>query len=237
MSAELLPHNATPLERRLADTLAHVEREEDNLEPLPEDKRLPGLDLEPVSGLWNPVSDFPNLLRTCPAELLPWLAWAEQVPEWSSDPEQMDEDTQRQVIATARETRHRRGTAQAMIKALEALNYGVELKEWFQQSPTGTPYTFSLKLELTDKGLTAEQQERLQADVARVVDKTKNVRSHLDVFNIILTQHGSIKYSAIHQSGDATTIYPFAVTELEQSGPVSHGWAAYDVETTTIYPQ
>ena len=67
MSRDLLPANATPLERALAETTA----------------RLSDVAV-PIRDLWSP--------ENCPTELLPWLAWALSVDSRvvSTDPDFLD---------------------------------------------------------------------------------------------------------------------------------------------------
>lgn len=205
MVNKLLPPSATLHEQNIAAVNA----------------RLSDIDISAVNKLWN--------ADTCPVALLPWLAWAEQVPEWSSS---WSEATQRSSIKAIRSVRRKRGTTGAVIQALNALNLGVELEEWFNQAPQGTPGTFKLNVQLSDTGLTQEEQNSIE----RVVNYAKNTRSHWDVMNVIITQHGKVNYGSTLQSGDETTLYPLIITEIEQSMPALYAMTLYDVDTTTISP-
>lgn len=202
---KLLPPSATEYEQNIAEV----------------NSQISDIDISSVNKLWN--------ADTCPLALLPWLAWAEQVPEFSSD---WSEATQRSSIKAIRSIRRKRGTAGAVIQALNALNLGVKLEEWHQQQPKGTPGTFRLNVELSDTGLTQEEQDSIE----RIVKYAKNTRSHWDVLNIIITQHGNVNYGSTLQSGDETTLYPLIITEIEQSMPALHAMTMYDVEKTTINP-
>ena len=89
--ASLLPPNATPQERAL------------DLAPAAHLGAIP----RPISRLWNP--------QTCPAALLPWLAWALSVDEWDADwPEQIRRD----VIAGSIGLHRVKGTLAALKRAL-----------------------------------------------------------------------------------------------------------------------
>lgn len=70
----------------------------------------------PVDTLWNPA--------TCPAPLLPWLAWALSVDIWDS---QWSEARQRAVIAASVEVHRRKGTLGSIRRALEAAGYGTAI--------------------------------------------------------------------------------------------------------------
>ncbi|WP_323010034.1 phage tail protein I [Paracoccus sp. (in: a-proteobacteria)] len=90
----LLPPNATRSERAIGAATAR---------PVP----------VPVGDLWNPA--------TCPAALLPWLAWALSVDDW--DPDWSDE-AKRATIAASLSVHRRKGTVWAMREALRAAGLG-----------------------------------------------------------------------------------------------------------------
>jgi len=86
----LLPPNATPLEKRIAG-----------------------------SGFAAPAQIVPTLwdADTCPAALLPWLAWAESVDDWNAE---WSEERQRAVIKASRAVHRLKGTPAAIKQALSA---------------------------------------------------------------------------------------------------------------------
>jgi phage tail P2-like protein len=96
MSPTLLPPNATQEERALEQATARL-----------------GDMAAPLRETWNPDS--------CPADLLPWLAWALQVDIWDKD---WSDDTQRAVIRGAIEVHRRKGTPWAIKRALLNAGYG-----------------------------------------------------------------------------------------------------------------
>ncbi len=132
----LLPANATALERALEAAQA----------------RLGNVPV-PVDQLWDPWR--------CPAELLPWLAWAWSVDEW--DPE-WPEEVKRRVIAAAPEVHRRKGTRAAVEQALRAIGVVADIVEWWQRQPAGVPGTFSV---------TAWVNEQLAAGGAVLTDKVQ----------------------------------------------------------------
>ena len=86
MMATLLPPNATPLERAL-------EADGAQLGDIP----------VPIDTLWIP--------ETCPAALLPWLAYSVSVDLWNPD---WPESVKRQVIAAAFDVHRIKGTLGAV---------------------------------------------------------------------------------------------------------------------------
>lgn len=92
--ATLLPPNSTPLERAVDRSAA---------------TRLAALP-SVVASLWNAA--------TCPAALLPYLAWARSVDEWD---EGWGEEKKRATIAESRYIHQHKGTLSAIYRALAAL--------------------------------------------------------------------------------------------------------------------
>lgn len=93
--SDLLPPNANLHEHALDDATARVGA-------VPVD----------IATLWTP--------GTCPAHLLPWLAWALSVDEWD---ETWTESQKRDVIAASYEIHSRKGTPHAIRTALAAIGY------------------------------------------------------------------------------------------------------------------
>ncbi|AZE54044.1 Phage tail fiber [Pseudomonas synxantha] len=125
---QLLPGNATPLERQAAQALAQIQRV-----PIP------------LRQLWNP--------DTCPVDLLPYLAWAFSVDRWDS---KWTEAAKRAAIRSSHYIHSRKGTIGALRRVVEPLGYLIEVLEWWQTTPEGVPGTFALKVGVLDTGITEE---------------------------------------------------------------------------------
>ncbi len=93
------------------------------------------------------IEDVPNPVATvrdpaqCPAPLLPWLAWAHSVDEWS---EHWTEETKRQVIADSALQHSRRGTVGAIEDAVGIWSGAVSVRVWHESDPPGPPFTLSV---------------------------------------------------------------------------------------------
>lgn len=147
--SSLLPRNSTAGERAIEAAAARV-----------------GDVPTPLRDLWNP--------NTCPAELLPWLAWALSIDAWKS---YWPEHVKRARIRTAIEIQRRKGTAQSVRQVVTAFGGAVQLREWWQLDPPGPPHTFEMVLTLSGEGgdiATAQYVDDVIAEVSR----TKPVRSH-----------------------------------------------------------
>lgn len=145
--SDLLPPNATAPERALSEATARV-----------------GGVAVPVGDLWNPDA--------CPAQILPWLAWSFSVDDW---PAWLTTQQQRDTIKASLYIHQHKGTAGAVLAALESVGIGAQLVEWFQDSPVGAPYTFRINLDATQTPITQQTLTQLLDSV----DAAKNVRSHL----------------------------------------------------------
>ncbi|SEG44098.1 phage tail protein I [Billgrantia desiderata] len=160
----LLPPNATRYERALADTAARVSDV-----------------ATPLRDLWNP--------DTCPAELLPWLAWSLGVAAWKP---YWSEAIKRQRIKQAVEIHRRRGTVQSVRRVVESFGAGVAIREWWQSEPRGIPHTFELILTVRDSNNAAE----LQQDIIQEVNRVKPVRSHFTLIAGVAAEGGIGIYGA-----------------------------------------
>jgi len=132
--SNLLPPNATPLERNLATAAAAIE----------------GVPV-PLRDLWNPDA--------CPVAWLPFLAFAFSVDRW--DPT-WSEKTKRAVIKAAYFVHKKKGTIGALRRVVEPLGYLIRVLEWWQINPPGPRGTFQLDIGVLDTGITEEMYLELE---------------------------------------------------------------------------
>jgi len=205
--ASLLPPNATALERAAEAATARVGEVE-----------------VPIATLWDP--------DRCPAALLPYLAWALSVDDWSPE---WPERIKRAVIRAAIAVHRTKGTIGALHRALEAMDLDlIRVIEWFEEEPAGEPYTFRVEVGTISRGLSEDEWDAILA----AVRKAKNTRSHLKDLRVYLQVQSTVPYvGGACLGGESVTVYPYTITEREQLGAVPLFAAAYQsVETTTVYP-
>lgn len=182
------------------------------------------------------LSDVPLLVReswnpdTCPTELLPWLAWAFSVDEWDTT---WTEQEKRDVIKASLDVHKHKGTIGAIDRALKPLGYLIEVVEWWEETPPGEPYTFKIVMGSDSKAISEDLYEKAE----RIVLQYKNLRSHLRALTIKTTVRGTVYAGAAMVDGTDTTIYPYAIGELESIGQLFFASAGQDLTNTTIYPQ
>ncbi|WP_312689262.1 phage tail protein I, partial [Brevundimonas nasdae] len=121
-----------------------------------------GLDM---LALWDPA--------TCPADLLPWLAWGLSIDIWDAE---WSEQTKREMISDAIARQRRKGSVAAVREVLEAFDVGLTLHEWFDQGLP--PFTFEVRLPVED-GLTGAAA--FIEKVADQVTRVKPARAHFTV--------------------------------------------------------
>lgn len=200
---DLLPPNATPQERALSNSTARV-----------------GSVAVPIRNLWNP--------QTCPAALLPWLAWSMSVDDWDAT---WTEQQKRDVIAASVEVHRHKGTIGSMKAALRPLNYEVQVDE-----PKALPYQFRIRLDpgrSTAMDVTGLTYSRAQQIALRV----KNVRSWLTGVQAMRQSTSGLFFGAATVSGLLASIYPYIVTSLIQSTGLYFALATYWKAVASIYPQ
>ena len=156
--ASLLPPNASELERAL-EQLSGV--------------RLGDIAV-PLRDLWS--------AEHCPELLLPWLAWALSVDQWSAD---WPLHVRRARVASAIAIQRIKGTAQSVIDVVASFGGNVVVREWFDQTPLGDPCTFSLTVALGGQSGAVPSASFIDAVIAEVA-RTKPARCTFD-FTLALT--------------------------------------------------
>lgn len=158
MAKSLLPPNASALEKDL-------ERIIESSTSLPVH----------IRDLWNP--------DTCPAELLPWLAWAYSVDSWS---DHWGEHTKRRVVKNAYEVHRFKATPFAVQHALDGLGISANVTEWWEQNGSGTPGTMTV-IALLNENLTGEDDGLITAEMLKLVTETVNTAKRGSIhFNVQL---------------------------------------------------
>ncbi|MBB5320466.1 phage tail protein I [Marinobacter oulmenensis] len=200
----LLPNNSTPLERAAAEALAEIQR-------------VP----VPLHTLWNPWE--------CPVPLLPYLAWAFSVDRW--DPA-WTEAAKREVIATSFYVHKKKGTISALRRVVEPLGYLLEVIEWWEATPEGTPGTFALKIGVLDKGITQEMYLELE----RLIDDAKPCSRHITGLDLAGETFGKFYAGMATYDGDVTAVMPYIPGDLISTGIVHLGIATDSNDSATVYP-
>ncbi|SFQ06361.1 phage tail protein I [Pseudomonas sp. NFPP28] len=200
---QLLPNNSTTLERQAAQALAEI-------------KRVP----IPLRDLCNP--------NTCPAVVLPYLAWAFSVDRWDST---WTEATKRAAIRSSRYIHAHKGTIGALRRVVEPLGYLIEVVEWWQTVPEGVPGTFALKVGVLDTGITEEMYQEL----TWLIDDAKPLTRPLTGLAISLESTGTVFIGACVYEGDELNVYPPTQRDIDVSGVYRIGGREHHIDTMDIY--
>lgn len=202
--ASLLPANSSPLEK--------------------------ALDLGFGQLLERVTPPFPQLMdpdRT-PAAFLPYLAADRAVNEWSST---APETEKRLTVKLAWPTARQAGTRQALENAAKGLQLTPEVRAWYEQTPPGVPYSFSVRA-YTE----LPYSEIIDARLDRRLADAKSERDILSI-SVGLSASGRHSIGAATLCGELTTIYPNVLAGVEATGRTFMAAGLYTVETTTLYPQ
>lgn len=173
---------------------------------------------------------FPELMNptATPLAFLPYLAADRGVSEWSSE---ADEAEKRLTVELAWPTARQAGTRKALESAAKGLQLMPEVRAWYEQTPPGQPYSFSVRA-FTEQPYSEEIDARLDRRLA----DAKSERDILSV-SVGLSAFGTHVIGAATVCGELTTVYPIVIEGLEASGQTFIAAGLYTVETSTIYPQ
>ncbi|WP_339418263.1 MULTISPECIES: phage tail protein I [unclassified Pseudomonas] len=116
--ASLLPANSSPLEKALDLGFGKLL-----------DRVMP-----PFPALMNPLQT--------PTEFLPYLAADRGVSEWDAD---ASEAEKRLTVTLSWQIQRQAGTPKALSHAVESLGFTPDISAWYQQRPSGLPYTFDVQ--------------------------------------------------------------------------------------------
>lgn len=193
MNSQMLPPSASQFMRS-------SERVTERLTDIPVDLRK----------LWNPDQ--------CPADLLPWLAWALSVDRWDKS---WSEQTKRQVIKASWLVHRQKGTISALRHVVEPFGYLLRVIEWWQSGET--PGTFRLEIGIQDQGITEETWLELE----RLIDDAKPASRHMVGLTLSLQTQGNIDTAASCYLGDTLIVYPWfpetiAVGGIDYTGAAVH---------------
>ena len=198
----LLPLSSTQLERAIEAALAETTE-------------------IPLRTLYNP--------DTCPAHLLPWLAWTWSVDRWDSG---WTEAVKRSAIRSAFYVHAHKGTIGALRRVVEPLGYLIEVIEWWQTVPQGVPGTFALKVGVLDTGIT----EEMYLELERLVDDAKPVSRQLTGLAISLETQGALNIGVAVYEGDVINVYPPMQRDIDVTGYIGASGREHSIDTLDVYP-
>lgn len=158
--SSLLPPNATGGERALETALRA------------------DIGLAAVGTLWNP--------QTCPADVLPFLAWGLAISHWDAD---WTEGEKRSAIAAAIPFHQIKGTRAAVEEILARFHPLLTIVEWWQANPRRASHTFEVRAPAGPDGIDASflTNETAQA-IIRDVAAAKPLRAHFDFVHTLEAQ-------------------------------------------------
>lgn len=195
MMNSLLPPNATRFERALEAGGARI------------------VDVASAPDLDDPM--------TCPAELLPWLAWGLSVDTWDAD---WSEQDKRVAVATSIALHRHKGTRLSVETVLGRFDQLARLVEWHEAEPRRPAHTFDVILPMvTGDGVAAGGRRASAAfaeSIIREVGRVKPLREHMRLVQQI-TAAGAIGLQAVLRAISYTRADALLTVDT------SPDWAAY----------
>lgn len=197
----LLPVNSTKLERAIEGATAEV---------------TPA----PLRSLYDPL--------TCPAPLLPFLAWECSVDRWVDT---WPEGVKRAAISASYYVHKHKGTIGAIRRVVEPLGYLVKVLEWWQTVPQGVPATFTLEVGVLETGIT----EDMYRELVWLIEDAKPLTRHLTGLAISLETTGALHLSACLYEGDEIDVYPPQPRDIEVAGWFALGSRETSIDTLDVF--
>lgn len=145
----LLPPNATVLERRLAQANAGISN-------IPVD----------IGSLMDPDE--------IPLPFLPWLAWHMGVDTWK---DYWPEEVKRARVKAAIRIARKKGTAEAVRDVCASFGANVAMLEWFEKTPKGKPGTFEIVMTVGGRDGVPATATYVD-DIIAEVDRAKRGTAH-----------------------------------------------------------
>lgn len=175
----------------------------------------------PLRQLWNP--------DLCPLPFLPYLAWAYSVDYWD---EAWSEATKRAAVRASWFVHKHKGTIGALRRVVEPLGYLIEVEEWWETEPPGTPGTFAVRIGVLDTGIT----DAMYQEMERLIADAKPLSRHIVGLAIAVDSPGMVFYGAAAHLGEELTIYPYTPEEIEVTGQTGTFGASHIIDTMSVYP-
>ena len=122
------------------------------------------------------------------------------------------------------------GTKAAVEDGIATLNYKPTVIEWWQFG--GLPYTFKVDVGVSGLAVTDGVYEQVE----RIVELTKNARSHLVGVTIKSEVEGSVYFGSTTLSGEEVEVFPYTAPSLTSTGKLYYAAACVIVETVTVEP-
>lgn len=173
----ILPPNVSDLEKKLDEAGA---------------ARLKGINT-PVPTVWD--------AKRCPADALPYLAWALSVDYWRSD---WSENVQRQVASDSLDYHLSKGSRPAVESAISNLGFEAKCYEWFEMIPEGPPCTFRVDVFTKDTPIT----EEMAIEIEHSINAAKRGTLHLLDVKINLRSDARLNLAAISKIGERLRVLP-----------------------------
>jgi phage tail P2-like protein len=200
MSDTLLPNNATPQEVALDQTTA----------------RVGGVEV-PTRSIWDP--------ETCPADALPWLAWAFSVDRWDTE---WSVEQKRAIIAASLRLHKRKGTPAAVKEVVELIFSGGDVVEPWQAADLDA---HQFKIVTTGLLESAEAYD----DLIRLVDAAKPVRSWLVAVQIKRSATSALTWASYARTGGEMLVLGRLNVGVEDYG-LNVGTGLHRARTTEVSP-
>jgi len=170
---------------------------------------------EPIAGIAGDIDDP----MTCPAHVLPWLAFGLSVDTWDADWSEADK---RDAVARSIEMHRRKGTRMSVETLVGRFDQLARVVEWHEANPRRPAHTFDIVVPMVTSDGVAPGGRRASAAfvdaIAREVSRVKPLREHMRVVQQIAVA-GAVGIESVARAASYTR------TDAAMTIDRSPGWA------------
>lgn len=224
----LLPPNATILERNITDTAASA------------------------TSLNVDIKDLvtPN---KAPSNFLSVLGWQNSVDRWNRN---WSDQTKIAQIKASFDIHQKKGTVAALKTVAETFGYSLTVTEWWQEVPNNDPGTFQITLDTNGRELSENAYNTLVDLLTDAKPLTRDLKAieinsvavrgdtnlacgmydgeEVTIYPKLQSFTPSVSARFVHYGDESTLIWPQLITSTPQ---ISFRFAHYGQDDTTIFPK
>lgn len=151
---------------------------------------------------WADKLNYKLKLDELPVEIIDHLLWENHIT-WNEGLLLIETHEQKvELVRNAIELHRTKGTPYAIERVFSLLGLNAQLKEWFKYG--SDPYHFKVVVRVNERGITPQ----LLKDLETLIHVYKNVRSALEVIDIILQLRCNVHYAIGTTYGEHMLVLP-----------------------------
>lgn len=181
--------------------------------------------------VWADKLNYKLNLDDLPTEIIDHMLWEKHIT-WGEGLLLIENHQQKvELLKAAIELHRKKGTPYAIERVFSVLGLNAKLQEWFEYG--SDPYHFKVIVHVTERGISQELLKNLET----LISFYKNVRSVLEVIDIILRIRCPMNYAIGTTYGESLVVLPISKNQhITGETPLNYAIGASYGESMRIYP-